>query len=156
MRLPDGRCLCTTTCGIRIKWPSGRRTPLYYTVLTSGMSIAWNICISNITITFKFSSECLSWSPKWNKFKRIFGRGRTTVDRRWSPKNEGCFFAQLVNGMARVSAKNRVAKNKTSSRKMRTTKVVIFKWWSVLYFFSKLQFLPSISIWTNFLNFSGV
>ena len=29
MRLPDGRCLDTATCGVRTKWPLVRRTPLY-------------------------------------------------------------------------------------------------------------------------------
>ena len=29
MRLPDGRPIYTDPCGIRKKWPSGRRNPLY-------------------------------------------------------------------------------------------------------------------------------
>ena len=29
VRAPDGRRLYAAPCGIRTKWPSGRRTPLY-------------------------------------------------------------------------------------------------------------------------------
>ena len=32
MRRPDGHRLYTSPCGIRTKWPSGKRTPLYVIV----------------------------------------------------------------------------------------------------------------------------
>ena len=51
MRLPDGHRLNTVSCRIRMKWPSGRRTPLYL----SCSNLQLSLCILK-KIIFQFQN----------------------------------------------------------------------------------------------------
>ena len=74
VRRPDGRRPYAAQCGIRTKWPSGRRTPLFFAnkiILSFKLKSALNFTLNFIMVGFKLSSLIPFWL-KTNSYFHFF------------------------------------------------------------------------------------